>query len=164
MHYFLLFEFCLLKTRVSCCFMKLLSLKPTDINRSDQHIHSFHVRTFLWFQWFWSRTQRVPLCWGRNAALRRLCKQTFYFLNSFPAEYQIFQLRRDCGPDSEHADECVWLTWRSWPWWPSCCCRFVGCCRGRSAGWTGSSSSRLPDPRLPPSRSSFSLNHKESFH
>lgn len=115
------------------------------------------VSTFLWFQWFWSQTQHVPLCWGHNAVLRHLCKQTVYFIYLFPAEYDIFQLRHSCDPEPE----LLRLTWRSWLWWPSCWWRFVGCCRGYSARWTGSSSSHLPEPRHPPSNSCFSLNHKE---
>lgn len=58
------------------------------------------VYTFLWFQWFWSQTQHVPLCWGHNAVLRHLCKQTVYFIYLFPAEYEIIQLVQNlssCG-------------------------------------------------------------------
>lgn len=48
-------------------------------------VYSFHVHTFPWVPHSWSQMQRVPLCWGRNAALRHLCKHTktnfkMYFL------------------------------------------------------------------------------------
>lgn len=124
---------------------------------------SFRVLTSpSWFHPFWSQTQHVPLCWGRNAAPTHLCKHTnLIYLYLFPIEYQMFQCR-SC-PDSVSVCELVWLTWRSWLFRPSCCCccRFVGCRRGRSAGWTGSSSSPRPEPPLPQSRCSFSLNHKK---
>lgn len=52
-----------------------------------------------------------------------------------------------------------WLCWES-----CCCCRFAGCCPGRSAGWTGSSSSPPPEPLPPLWCSPSSLNHQQPVH
>lgn len=71
-------------------------------NRSDWCIHSFRVRTSPWFHQFWSQTQRAPLCWGRNAAPRRLCKHT-----QFDVQYKI--------NTKINKWLCSWLCMWGWP-------------------------------------------------
>ena len=51
----------------------------------DRWVYTFCIRTSLsWCPLSWSQTQRVPLCWGRSAALTHLCKHTFDYLDLFP--------------------------------------------------------------------------------
>lgn len=63
--------------------VSLVQVCPRSYLVNKISVYSFHVHTFPWVPHFWSQMQRVPLCWGRNAARRRLCKHTNNILRMY---------------------------------------------------------------------------------